>query len=747
MIAIENIITFDDLNNELAKYIQNQEMINKIFNCYKFAEEKHRGQKRKSGNDFIQHPLYTALYLAKWRLGTESICAALLHDILEDTPITFDELEAFCGTEIAKLVESITKVSFFAKENRNQIKSLYLRKLYISLAKDIRVIIIKIADRLHNMKTISFHNKQKQKEIASETLEIYSAISHRLGMKEVQSKLEDLSFKVLNKKEYKRIESLLWENKDKLEKVLANAKAEIKKEISIKLKRDFTIITRAKSIYSIYRKINILGKSFADIYDILALRIIVDSIDECYNVLGLIHQLFVPLPGKFKDYISVPKNNLYQSLHTTVTNSGHIFEVQIRTTEMDQIAKYGAAAHWRYKEGENYTLKQKQEDIENKLDIFSQILEFQNNESFDEKSINFENEIKQDIFSSLIYVLTPKGKVITLPFGSTTLDFAYKVHSEIGNSTIGAKINGVFSSMSATLNSGDLVEIITSKIQKPNYSWLEFVKTNSAKDKIKKYLKKTEINNNLNKKISNIKRIKIIKQKIKDLDNKQQQYLKKPKFLSYNWEINNRILQLGYENMDNFLLDVYDKTYSINEAYEILFVNKNSNDKEEKIIKDFEKRKSNKRSFINDLSIKGIDNINISLSKCCMPIPFEKIYGVISNKSKIIKVHLWCCKIIKAFNKNDLIDVRWNVDNVVNKTYPVRIMVISFDNAGIIMKISSLLNYYNSSIETMIVNKVNKKMLVIIKIVIKVNNKNTLKKIISSINKIQNVKEIKRLIH
>ncbi len=673
-----------------------------------------------------------------------------MHDILEDTPITYEQLEQKFGNEIAKIVESITKVSFFAKENREQIKSMYLRKLYISMAKDIRVIIIKIADRLHNMQTISFHTKEKQKEIATETLEIYSAIAHRLGMKEAQSQLEDLSFKVLNPKEYKKIKNLLKINKDKLQKILINTKEEIKRELYKKTNKKYIILNRTKSIYSIYRKIHILNKSFEDIHDILAIRIIVNSVNECYQVLGLIHKMFIPLPGKFKDFISTPKNNLYQSLHTTVTNLGYIFEIQIRTVEMDKVAKYGAAAHWRYKEGKKYDPKNIQKDIENQLDIFSQILEIndQNNIKVDTKNkINFENKIQEDIFSSLIYVLTPKGKVITLPYGSSILDFSYKIHSEIGNTTIGARINGKFSTISTILKSGDLVEIITSKTQKPNYSWLSLVKTNSAKDKIKKNLIK-ENENIFTKKISDNEKIKIIKNKIKF------KFAKINPNVNIYWKhinIKEELKNLGYDDLNKFLIDVYDKNIDFNTVLKILSpsnLNKNKEIQEKKFIEQLNQKQQNINKLTktnNDLIVKGIDNIDLALSKCCYPLPFEDIIGIINRRLKIIKVHLKNCKFIKNIDSNLFLQVSWNKNVATKKTYLTKINIISADGMGILMKISSILNFHQSSIDKIIINKkiINNK--VLIKLTFKVKNKTILNQIISSLQNLSIIYEVNRI--
>ncbi|WP_146637851.1 RelA/SpoT family protein [Spiroplasma clarkii] len=489
------------LLEEMRKYIHNETIIEEVRQAYLYAENKHEGQMRKSGDKFIIHPLSTAYYLAQWKMGPKTIIAGLLHDVIEDTPVTHEEIEQIFGTDVANIVESVTKVSFFTKENRAQMKAQYLRKLFISMIRDIRVIIVKIADRMHNMLTLKYMPPDKQKIIAKETLEIYSTIAHRIGMKTAKNLLEDWSFRYLNPEEYQRVSALLEEDIEAREQIIDEIISDIENKIKDSQKiTKFEVYGRSKSFYSIYRKMTTFGKNFTDINDIIAVRIITENVDECYTVMGWVHQMYTPLSGRFKDYIATPKNNLYQSLHTTVANKdGIIFEVQIRTFNMEDIAMHGAAAHWKYKENEkNVSVEAKQKEIDEKVDMFTRIMnleklasegeEVEYESGMDKLEAEIEETVKSDYLTSLIYVLTPDGQVVTLPFGSTVLDFAYKIHTEVGNHTVGAKINGVFSPFNTTLESGEMIEVQTSTEIEPQEKWLKFVRTSTAKKAIENFL-------------------------------------------------------------------------------------------------------------------------------------------------------------------------------------------------------------------------------------------------------------------
>ena len=743
-------IKFATVLDQIKLYIKDQNTVAEIEKAYHYASEKHEGQTRKSGAHYIIHPLWTTFFLAHWRMGPKTLIAGLLHDVLEDTPATFEEVEKLFGKEIADLVEAVTKVSYFAKENRTQIKAQYLRKLYLSMAKDIRVIIIKLADRLHNLKTISYLSPEKQQIIAKESLEIYSAIAHRIGMKAVKSQIEDLSFKIMNPAQYTKIVHLLeWSNKER-ESNMAQKITEIKNILINEKGMDVRIFGRSKSIYSIYRKMNQFGKDFDDIHDILAVRIITHSVDDCYKVLGYIHQHFTPLNNRFKDYIATPKNNLYQSLHTTIVASdGTIFEVQIRTEEMDEIAEQGVAAHWRYKEGENYDVAKKQKDIDERLDIFKRILDLENITAQERDEIQqeayrsdqlMEEIIQNDIFSSLVYVLTPNGKVVTLPFGSTVLDFAYKIHSEIGEKTIGAKINGFFSPIATVLKSGDVVDIKTSPSQKPNHSWLVIAKTSSARQKIKKYLKRAIAETTGDTKSANLEKIKKVKANIED-------YIAKKDF---KWKLldsegqQERLEAINYHNIEDFLLDVANDEYSIEEAVNLIYLD-NETSQNEKILKKLQDKQYKKAQLKDDIIVQGITSIKVVISQCCLPIPYEDIVGYVS-KAEGIKVHLRTCKNIQTAEKQERqVEVSWNESVSKNKQYDCGIKIEAIDRPALLVDVTKILSHLNAAIQMINAHSVPSLMTTTIKLIIKVANVDKLNQVKSSLLSIPDIRAVERI--
>lgn len=487
---IENkIYTFEDVYNVYSTYIHDQSELSKIKEAYEFAKLKHKDQFRKSGDPYIVHLIAVAHILASLQTGPSTIIAGLLHDTIEDTDTTADEIEKKFGSEILMLVESVTKITRLSDYQNVDFAAESHRKIFIGMAKDIRVIIVKLADRLHNMRTLQFQKPEKIKSISKETMEVYVPIAHRLGLSALKSELEDLSLYYLEPEKFKEIEDLLLDQRDNLETAVATLKtniASIISESSIK----FEITSRVKSIYSIYKKMYIKGKSFDEIYDILALRIITETEMNCYEILGYIHATFKPIPGRFKDYIATPKPNMYQSLHTTImTGDGHIFEIQIRTKLMDEVAESGIAAHWRYKESKNYDPKAEQKEIEERLHWFKDFVSFSNETSGNDAK-EYVDALQHDIFDANVYIFTPKGKVVTLPKGSTPIDFAYRIHTDVGNSLSGAKVNNQLVPISTVLKTGDVVEIKTSKNAAPNSEWLKIANSSLARSNIKKYLTK-----------------------------------------------------------------------------------------------------------------------------------------------------------------------------------------------------------------------------------------------------------------
>ncbi|EOA07463.1 GTP pyrophosphokinase [Mycoplasma yeatsii 13926] len=729
------IKTCDELLDEVKKYIKDQKELDLIKEAYEFSYQAHISQKRKNGDPYIYHPLSAAYYLAQWKMGPSTIIAGLLHDVLEDTPVEKEIIIEKFGQEVANLVESVTKVSFFAKEQRQQLKSVYLRKLYLSMAKDIRVIIIKIADRLHNILTISNLREEKQKEIAKETLEIYSAIAHRLGMKNAKSLLEDRSFEILNPAEFKNIKKLfdndILERQKTINKIINDLDEYLRKEKNIKI---ISIFGRPKTFYSIYRKMNIFGKNFEQITDLLAIRIITKSIDDCYKILGFIHQKYIPLAGKFKDYIATPKNNVYQSLHTTLSDSkGHIFEVQIRTQEMDEIAETGAAAHWRYKEGEIVDVVKRQKDIDEKLDIFSRILDFDND--------GIEQHVQEDVFTSSIYVLTPNGAVITLPFGSTVLDFAYRIHTEIGEKTIGARIDGVFSPINTILKSGQVVEIKTSPKQEPTYEWLKIAATSNAKNRIKKFL-----NNKLN-------------EESKDKKEQQLQLIKKAE-LNINAYINQKdwrwkknsveestqiVKEMGYANLNEFLLDVVKGEYTTIEAAEKVYL-KQDYSKDDEVFNSIKSKVIYDKNIKNDILVDGITNMKTTIASCCMPIPYEEVVGFVT-KTNGIKVHLKeCYSLDWSTIKSRLVSVQWNEAVVEQSTYTTKLRYFAVERTGLIYDISKILSGLKTSIINAKIITDEKTLSAQGEITVKVKDHNHLNQMILALKSIPGIREVERSI-
>ncbi|WP_425376767.1 RelA/SpoT family protein [Spiroplasma endosymbiont of Aleiodes alternator] len=748
-----NNLTCKDFNQLLAEaktFIKDPKQITKIKVAYEYALLKHKDQYRKNGDPYVYHVLSTAYNLVLWHLDVSSIQAGFLHDILEDTPTTFDELVAEFGLEVANLVLAVTKVSHFAKEKRNEIKANYLRKLYLSLAHDIRVIIIKMADRLHNIRTINFLNPEKQIIIAKETLEVYASIAHRLGMRKLQSELEDRSFAVLHPKEYKKIDNLINLDREKREKLVNEIIKELSKTLSQHKNLIFKIYGRSKHLYSIYRKMYYFGKDFDDIHDILAIRVVTNSIDSCYAILGYIHQSFTPVPGRFKDYIATPKNNMYQSLHTSVVFDNEIYELQIRTEEMEDFAEAGAASHWRYKEGEKKNPKKRQAEIDEKLNIFQEILNLNDlNPNVDEniladnivKDNNLEKEIRQDIFSDLIYVLTPNGNVITLPFGSTVLDFAFKVHTEIGETTVGARINGIYSPINTVLKSGDIVEIKTAKTARPSRDWLNIVKTNFAQHKIKKYL------NNQQEKFNQ-------ENKIKDTENKEKIKKTKEKIEEYiienhiRWKIAkrnvimSRIRSLKYKTYEDFCLDVANGTYTIEQAVTTILYSDSATFQELKT----KQQTTMNLSSNNEIIIENAPNTKTSLAHCCLPIPDEPIAGYIT-KGQGIKVHrLICPNVSLPERKERIIDTKWNLLATSYHIYNSKIQIQYLDRPALMTDVLNILGYLKAQIQSIDANNKLKENHGSLKILIKVSNIERLHQIISSIKKIPDIIAINRII-
>lgn len=711
-------ITIDDLIEQVKTYDDNKEDLELIKKAYLFAYKKHFGQKRISGDDYITHPLNVALILTEINADAYAISASLLHDTIEDSDATYEEINKEFGKVIADLVDGVTKINKLNFTSETEQMAANQRKILVGLSSDVRVIIIKLADRLHNMRTLYVLSEDKQKKKAKETLEILTPIAHRIGIYKIKSELEDLSLRYLKPDAYYDVVEKLNLKKsvrdDAVYKMMAEVSALLTEHNIVHEMKG-----RSKSIYSIYQKLN-KGKTFDEIYDILALRVFVNTVQECYLALGLIHSKYKPVPKRFKDYIAMPKTNLYQSLHTTVFGiDGELFEIQIRTYEMDKIAEYGIASHWSYKENKSGNIK---DVMDQKLQLFRNIIELNDSET---SNTEFIDSIKKDVLTSdVIYVYTPKGDVIELPSGSTTVDFAYKVHSEVGDTMIGAIVNDNIVPLDYKLKQGDIIKINTNKTSKPSKDWLKFVVTANAKNRIKSYYKNKDKDNNLTKGINLLeKEIRKQGMSISDtLSNKNLDYL---------------VEELKLTDHNELYISVGSGKFTPASVLRLL-------KKEEKESKDITtKINSATRDNIvskNDILVEGIGEIKVSISNCCKPIPGDHIIGYITKGSGIT-VHRTNCKNIIDLDER-LVNVKWN--NITNKKYLTDIIVYtnSMDNMLDIIALSSTNNITIDSIST-----INKSEYKVYNMTVLVSDLESLNKYINQLENLKFVKKVRRHIN
>lgn len=711
---VTKISNFEQLYKKLQKYIKNTEELEEIKKAYLFANEKHKGQKRISGENYIIHPLNVAYILSDIHADSKTIEAALLHDTIEDCDVTKEELEEKFGQEVAKLVESITKINKLNFSGDTDAMIANQRKILVGLTEDVRVIILKLADRLHNMRTLWALSEKRQKANAKETLDIFTPIAHRLGINSIKSELEDLSLRYLKPDVYYQIVEKL--NKTKVER--DNYIVEMMESVS-KILNDHgvkhEIKGRSKSIYSIYKKLD-KGKSFNEIYDLLALRVFVDTEAECYQALGLIHSKFRPIPKRFKDYIAMPKTNMYQSLHTTVFGiDGQLFEIQIRTYEMDKVAENGIASHWSYKEGKSNM----QSEMEQKLQFFRVIMELKNEESEDQ----FVDSVKEDVLKDTIYVFTPMGDVIELPNGSTPIDFAYRVHSKVGDTTVGAIVNNNIVPLDYKLQDNDIVKINTNKSSTPSKEWLNIVKTAQAKNKIKAFFNKTIKEDNHNKG--------------EDLLNKE---LRKRKIsnASFNENIDKILEELKCADINELYINIGNNKYS--PAQVVNIITDDNITKEEIILNKTKDKEVVLPNVKNDIIVRGIDDIKVNIASCCKPIHGDRIVGYIT-KGYGITVHRMVCPNVSELNER-LIEVEWN--DLITKKYPTSLLIKSLDNKNILMEVVAKTSNSDITIES--IKSLSSGNDYIYQITVLVESKEKLTKYINDLRMIPNILSVERLI-
>lgn len=638
-------ISLDMILHEAKTYIKQEENIDLIERAFYFAKEKHAGQYRKSGEPYLVHLMHVAHILAKLSMSPVTIAAGFLHDVIEDSGVTVEELTEAFNEDIAKIVESVTKIGNIEFVDEKEYLAANHRKIFIAMANDIRVIFVKLVDRLHNMRTLQFQPPEKQRKIAQETLDVYAPIAHRLGIAQIKNELEDLSFQYLHPDKYYEIARLVEMRKVERDQQVTQMITQISKML-IDNDIKFNIFGRSKHLYSIYKKMTTKNKRFDEILDLLAIRIITESELNCYETLGYIHASYRPIPGRLKDYIAMPKMNMYQSLHTTIVGEeGNIFEIQIRTYQMDDIAERGVAAHWKYKEGNTNMPSKGRKEIEDRLAWFKDFNMM--TEDVDEDALEYMDVLQRDIFDANIYVMTPKGRVIDLPNGATPIDFAYRVHTEVGHQTVGATVNNTLVPLNTPLKTGDVVRVRTNKQSGPSEDWLKVVKTSHARNKIRQYLQR---------KIQEERSTLVSKgeQMIKDEARKRnidEKLLKK---------LENILNNFSVSSMDDLYYAVATKALSLPSIFEKIDVQRpiDEHQKFEKLLN----KPRTERKVTGDLGVRiaGIDSMMVSMSKCCSPVYGDDIVGYVT-KGQGIRVHRKDCPNVKN-EKSRLIDVSWEED-------------------------------------------------------------------------------------
>lgn len=711
-------ISIDELIEKIKKYNTNQEDLKLIRKAYDYAKRKHFAQKRITGDDYITHPLNVALILTEINADAKAICAALLHDTIEDSDSTKEEITEVFGEEVANLVEGVTKINKINFNSVNEQMIANQRKILVGLSEDVRVIFIKLADRLHNMRTLYVMSEEKQKRKAKETLEILTPIAHRLGIYKIKSELEDLCLRYLKPDAYYDIVEKLNLKKTERDESVGKMLTEVS-ELLNEHNINHEIKGRSKSIYSIYNKLN-KGKKFKDIYDILALRVFVETEQECYLALGLIHSKYKPVPKRFKDYIAMPKTNLYQSLHTTVFGiDGQFFEIQIRTYEMDKIAEYGIASHWSYKENSDGS---KKDAMEKKLQIFRSIIEINEDTSTPEEFIS---SMKKDILTNdSIYVYTPKGDVMELPVNATPVDFAYKVHSEVGDKMVSAIVNDNIVSFDYILKTGDVINIITNRNSKgPSKEWLNFAITTQAKSRIKSFFSKIEKDDNYNKGVELLEK-EIRKKKLVISE------------VLTNKNINIILDELKLKDINDLYIDLGSGKIIAQNVLKII----TKKDEKKDIINKINTTITNKKKTSNnEVLVEGIPEIKINLSGCCKPIPGDNIIGYITKGSGIT-VHRTNCKNIIDVDER-LVNVKWNV---TEKKYETDLLIYT-DNTDNLVEIITKASSNNINIDS--IKAINKSDYKLYDMTILVENNEVLRKFLIDLENLPFVLKVERMIN
>ena len=701
-----------------------------------FATNAHKDQFRKSGEPYIIHPIQVAGILAELKMDPVTVATGFLHDVVEDTEYTFEDISREFSPEVAMLVDGVTKLGKIKFKSHEEQQAENHRKMLLAMAKDLRVIMVKLADRLHNLRTLKFHRPEKQRRIANETLEIYAPLAHRLGINLIKWELEDTSLRYLNPQQYYRIVHLMNSKREEREAYISDSISKIQESVE-ELNITADITGRPKHIYSIYRKMRDQKKQFDQIYDLLAIRVIVDSIKDCYAVLGAIHTRWKPMPGRFKDYIAMPKSNMYQSIHTTVIGQyGKPIEVQIRTKEMHAVAEYGVAAHWAYKEG--ITKKVEDDSEGNRISWFRDIIELQDDSK---DASDFMASVKEDIFKDKVYVFTPKGDVSELPSGAGPLDFAFNIHTEIGNKTIGAKVNGKIVPLNYKLKTGDIIEILTSpNSYGPSRDWINLVSTSKAKNKIKRFFKLQD------REVNVLKGRDMLEKQLNDMQFQPKNFLTKN-------NIKMLLERFNFTTEDDLYAAIgYGELTALVVANRLTEKERRDRDNEKKIqevtsieLKTKKEPEKIKIKHEGGIVIQGIDNLLIRISRCCNPVPGDEIVGYIT-KGRGVSIHRKNCPNVIAAKdaENRLIEVEWEDTTSKSQDYNAELQIIGYNRSGLLNEVLQIVNSMTKNLNN-VNGKVDNNKMATITLTVGIQNIHQLDKIVEKIKSIPEVYSVRRM--
>ncbi|WP_217597755.1 bifunctional (p)ppGpp synthetase/guanosine-3',5'-bis(diphosphate) 3'-pyrophosphohydrolase [Cohnella sp. GbtcB17] len=727
----------EQLLEKASTYMKEQDL-ERIREAYEYADEAHRGQLRKSGEPYILHPLAVAEIMVQMQMDVVTVEAALLHDVVEDTTVTVEDVRGKFGETIAGLVDGLTKLEKIQFRSKEEQQNENYRKMFVAMANDIRVILIKLADRLHNMRTLKFQSEESQRRIAHETMEIYCPIAHRLGMSAIKWEMEDIALRYLNPQQYYRIANLMKKKRTEREQYISELVDRIREKLE-EMGIQGDISGRPKHIYSIYKKMTERGKQFNEIYDLLAIRILVDNVKDCYATLGIIHTLWKPMPGRFKDYIAMPKANMYQSLHTTVVGpTGEPTEVQIRTWDMHRTSEYGIAAHWAYKEGKESG--NVAGSFGDKMNWFREIIELQQ-ETRD--AAEFMESLKMDFFTDLVFVFTPKGEVYELPAGAVPLDFAYRIHTEVGNRTIGAKVNGRIVPLDHKLKTGDIVEILTSKHSYgPSQDWLKVAQSSHARAKIRAWFKKEKREENVAKGRDAIER------ELKRLGLEPSEWMTDDKLLeaarkfTFN-DTEDMMSAIGFSGITAAQVVTRLTEKLRREAEEAQQIQLTSEVKE--VRAPSAAAAANRPRTSSGVRVKGVDNLLVRFARCCNPVPGDPIIGYIT-RGRGVSVHRSDCQNLPTAAEGEeaqrVIEVEWCEE--VEASYSVEIEILGHDRRGLLNEVLQTVSESKTNIAA-VSGRSDRNKVAIMHLTILIRNKEHLQNVVDKIKRIKDIFSVQRL--